>query len=176
MPIWRIAPVSQDPNVSLSNWRILETADGSRHFVGADRLDQTGRVSSAVFAFDPSALRGATRSGRVYQLIGHSGWDENAQYVWERWCKANDVTSYIDVTEQLLAGGQMTTAAERTRAVSETRSFLKILATAEQITIPGLVQSVANGLLRHYPLDVDLEASALALPGVWAPPNSTGRE
>ena len=58
----------------------------------------------------------------------------------------------------------------------ETRSFLKILATAEQITIPGLVQSVANGLLRHYPLDVDLQVSALALPGIWAPPNSTGRE
>ncbi|MEX3897834.1 BPSL0761 family protein [Paraburkholderia sp. BR10954] len=70
----------------------------------------------------------------------------------------------------------MTTPAERTKAVLETRGFLNVLATAEQITIPGLVQSVAMGLLRHYPLDVDLEVSALALPRIWAPPNSSSRE
>ncbi|HKR40303.1 MAG TPA: BPSL0761 family protein [Paraburkholderia sp.] len=70
----------------------------------------------------------------------------------------------------------MSTAVERTRAVVETRNFLRILATAEQVTVPGLVQTVANGLLRHYPLDDDLEVSALALPGIWAPPDGTGRE
>jgi hypothetical protein len=177
MPIWRIASVSQDPNVSLSSWRILETDEGSKHFVGSNRLDHTGCVSSAVSAFDPFALRGVTRSGRVYQLIGHSGWDRSAQYVWERWCKVNDVMSYVDVTEQLqLAGVQMSTAVERTRAVVETRNFLRILATAGQVTIPGLVQTAANGLLRHYPLDVDLEASSLALPDIWAPPSSAERE
>jgi hypothetical protein len=64
----------------------------------------------------------------------------------------------------------MTTPDERTRAVVETRDFLLMLAGADEVTIPGLVQSVATGLLRHYPLDVDLAVSALALPGVWAPP------
>ena len=64
----------------------------------------------------------------------------------------------------------MTTPDERTRAVVETRDFLRMLAAAEEITIPGPVQTVATGLLRHYPLDVDLAVSALALPGVWAPP------
>jgi hypothetical protein len=64
----------------------------------------------------------------------------------------------------------MTTPDERTTAVMETRNFLKMLAATDEITIPGLVQSVANGLLRHYPLDGDLAVSALALPGIWARP------
>ncbi|RAS29749.1 BPSL0761 family protein [Paraburkholderia bryophila] len=64
----------------------------------------------------------------------------------------------------------MTTPDERTKAVLDTRDFLRILATAGQVAIPGLFQSVAQGLLRHYPLVVDLAVSASALPGIWADP------
>ncbi|MFM0557610.1 hypothetical protein P0D69_42735 [Paraburkholderia sediminicola] len=64
----------------------------------------------------------------------------------------------------------MTTPHERTKAVIDTRELLQMLASAEQITIDGLVQSVALSLLRHYPLDIDLDVSAAALPGVWAAP------
>lgn len=67
----------------------------------------------------------------------------------------------------------MTMPDERTKAVVETRDFLQTLASADEVRIPGLVQSVASGLLRHYPLDVDLAVSALALPGVWGPPRKT---
>lgn len=102
MPIWRIAPVIDEPGVSLSRWRILETADGTRHFVGADNRDRTGRVSSEVVTFDPQSLRGKTRSGRIYQLIGGPGQSDNADYVWKRWCELNSVTAYVDVTQQLL--------------------------------------------------------------------------
>ncbi|MDB5784804.1 MAG: hypothetical protein JWQ50_4719 [Caballeronia mineralivorans] len=42
--------------------------------------------------------------------------------------------------------------------------------TNAEVTIPGLIQSVATGLLRHYPLDVDLDVSASVLPGTWAHP------
>jgi hypothetical protein len=66
----------------------------------------------------------------------------------------------------------MTTACERTKAVIGAREFLRVLASADEITILGLVQSVALGLFRHYPLDIDLEVSAAALPGVWAAPKS----
>ncbi|WP_408377919.1 hypothetical protein [Paraburkholderia sp. RL18-085-BIA-A] len=45
-----------------------------------------------------------------------------------------------------------------------------MLSNAEDVTIRGLVQSVAIGLLRHYPLKVDLDVSADALPEVWAHP------
>ena len=64
----------------------------------------------------------------------------------------------------------MTIPDERTKAVVETRNLLRILATADEVTIPGLVQTVAAGLLRHYPLDADLAVSACALPGIWATP------
>ncbi|WP_310043062.1 BPSL0761 family protein [Paraburkholderia caribensis] len=59
---------------------------------------------------------------------------------------------------------------ERTRAVVETRKLLQTLSSAEEVTIRGLVQTVALGLLRHYPLDIDLDISASALPGIWAAP------
>jgi hypothetical protein len=64
----------------------------------------------------------------------------------------------------------MTTPAERTKAVLDTRDFLSLLAASPEVTIRGLVQSVAIGLLRHYPLNVDLDRSASVLPGVWAQP------
>ncbi|HIE1298122.1 MULTISPECIES: BPSL0761 family protein [Burkholderia] len=60
----------------------------------------------------------------------------------------------------------MTTAYERTKPVIETREFLQMLASADELTIHGLVQSVAVSLLRHYPLDIHLEVSAAALPNV----------
>jgi hypothetical protein len=64
----------------------------------------------------------------------------------------------------------MTTPCERTKAVTDTRELLQMLARADEITIGGLVQAVAMGLLRHYPLDIDLDVSASALPGIWATP------
>jgi hypothetical protein len=66
----------------------------------------------------------------------------------------------------------MTTLAERTKAVADTRDFLEMLANAEEVTIRGLVQSVAICLLRHYPLNVDLNASASTLRGVWTHPTA----
>ncbi|MGA7779104.1 MAG: BPSL0761 family protein [Paraburkholderia sp.] len=67
----------------------------------------------------------------------------------------------------------MTKPDERTKAVLETRDFLRLLAVADEVNIPGLVQSVASGLLRHYPLDSDLAVSALALPELWALPGKS---
>jgi len=64
----------------------------------------------------------------------------------------------------------MTTPAERSKAVVDTRDFLQMLSVAEEISIRGLVQSVATGLLRQYPLNVDLDVSASALPEIWAHP------
>jgi hypothetical protein len=70
----------------------------------------------------------------------------------------------------------MTTPIERTKAVLETRDFLELLSTAGKVDIPGLVQSVAKGLLRHYPLSNDLDISASVLPTVWAHPSTPGRD
>ncbi|RQV10023.1 hypothetical protein DF047_10570 [Burkholderia cenocepacia] len=64
----------------------------------------------------------------------------------------------------------MTTAHERTKSVIETREFLRLLASSNDMVSRGHVRSDAARLLRHYPLDIDLEVSAAALPGVWAVP------
>lgn len=65
----------------------------------------------------------------------------------------------------------MTTPDERTRAVRDARWFLQtVIDIRDEVVVPGLLQSVALGLLRHYPRDDDLAHSASALPSVWGDP------
>ncbi|MFM0169147.1 hypothetical protein PQR33_07305 [Paraburkholderia sediminicola] len=107
MPVWSVAGISAEPELSISEWQILETQLGSIHFVGTNVRDYTGRVSSAIQQFDSTALRGVTSSGRVYQLVGPRGSSADGRYIWERWCIVNGVTSYTDVTTDLLAEGKI---------------------------------------------------------------------
>jgi hypothetical protein len=104
MPIWKPRPASELPKIPLSRWRIFETEDGSRHFVGVDMFDSSGRVSSAIETFDPVTLQGTTQTGRIYELVGRKGSSLNVDYVWMRWCELYEVTSYTDVTERLIDG------------------------------------------------------------------------
>jgi hypothetical protein len=104
MPIWKPRPASELPRITLSRWHIFETEDGSRHFVGMDLLDSSGRVSSPIVTFDRATLQGTTQTGRIYELVGRNGWSLNVEYVWKRWCELNEVMSYTDVTERLLDG------------------------------------------------------------------------
>ncbi|RIV55720.1 hypothetical protein D2W70_06530 [Burkholderia pseudomallei] len=104
MPIWKPRPAFELPKIPLSRWRILEVQDGCRHFVGFDMFDSSGRVSSSIVSFDPIALQGTTQTGRIYELVGRHGSSLTVEYVWARWCELYGVTSYIDVTERLLAG------------------------------------------------------------------------
>ncbi|ASL47823.1 hypothetical protein bAD24_III10530 [Burkholderia sp. AD24] len=64
----------------------------------------------------------------------------------------------------------MTTADQRTRAVLDTRSFLQTLAHNEEISIAGLIRTVAIGLLRHYPEEPDLAATSAVAPSIWGAP------
>ncbi|WP_175701381.1 BPSL0761 family protein [Burkholderia ambifaria] len=64
----------------------------------------------------------------------------------------------------------MTTPYERTKAVIETREFLKLLASCDDVGGRSEIQAFAVRLLRHYPLDIDLDVSAAALPAVWVAP------
>ena len=104
MPIWALPPICSEPIVGLLKWRVFETLpEGTRHFVGLNANDRTGRVSSAIREVDLKHLRGTTESGRIYELLGPSGTDPDAQFVWERWCTLNDVAQYRDVTNNLAA-------------------------------------------------------------------------
>ena len=63
----------------------------------------------------------------------------------------------------------MTMPYERTNAVIETRELLQMLARSDGSAVPSTIDDLARQLLRHFPLDVDVDVSAAALPGVWAP-------
>ena len=104
MHVWRVASVDDEPEVLLSPWRILETPDGLRYFLGLDIRDRTGRVSTPVLKFDPGTRQGETESGRRYQTVRPAGHTANSQYLWGHWCVAREVQSYTDVTQCMLEG------------------------------------------------------------------------
>ncbi|SPB14789.1 hypothetical protein NOV72_02021 [Caballeronia novacaledonica] len=102
MPIWSLPSVSSEPCIRLLEWRVFEILpQDTRHFVGLNASDRTGRVSSAIETFDVVASQGTTRSGRVYTLVGDSGYADDAKYVWDRWCEANGVEECVDVTDKM---------------------------------------------------------------------------
>ncbi|WP_338943262.1 BPSL0761 family protein [Paraburkholderia sp. 22B1P] len=68
----------------------------------------------------------------------------------------------------LEVGQRMTTPEERTRAVLVARELLETLAHGRGDYCADLVRTLAFSLLRHYPLDVDIDVSALALPRLWS--------
>ncbi|WP_283093889.1 hypothetical protein [Burkholderia pseudomallei] len=45
-----------------------------------------------------------------------------------------------------------------------------MLASSDDVASRNEIQAFAVRLLRHYPPDLDLDVSAVALPGVWAAP------
>ena len=109
MPLWTFGTVESEPQVRLSDWTVREVTylDGAisrtRHLVGCDHYDGSGRVSSAIAPFDVLRRRASTRRGRVYELLGRSGSSANAAYVWELWCRINAVATFTDVTAELFA-------------------------------------------------------------------------
>lgn len=62
---------------------------------------------------------------------------------------------------------EMTTPAERTRAVRGTRQFLEILASQSGQLDHRLVRTLAFQLLQHFPLDTDIAISNRSVPTVW---------
>ncbi|MFM0499049.1 hypothetical protein [Paraburkholderia caffeinilytica] len=73
--------------------------DGTVHFVGLNAATHRGRVSSALEELDTVTGEGRTHSGRIYRLVGGSGFTGIAEYVWAEWCAVNEVERYIDMTE-----------------------------------------------------------------------------
>lgn len=101
--VWSCAPVPERPEVVLTDWRVFEvlllgSTARTRHFAGYNARDREGRVSSAIVQFDPAAMCGVTKSARVYELRGRSGWNSDADYVWNSWKHINSVTDALDVT------------------------------------------------------------------------------
>ena len=107
--VWPIASIAERPSVTLTDWQVFEVklpnhSSKTRHFVGYCLEDEFGQVSSAIQQFDPITLRGATESGRIYQLQGKPGWHADADHTWKRWKRISSVTVEVDVTDSLKGG------------------------------------------------------------------------
>jgi hypothetical protein len=113
MPFWTFGSVEEEPTVWLRSWKIVEVDARTRHFVGADVYDGSGRVSTAIVTFDPAAKRGLTSSGRIYNLVSDPGNSWNADYVWTQWCEHTGVRSFVDVTQEMLTVDGNTGASSR---------------------------------------------------------------
>lgn len=103
MFVWSSAPVSEEPEVTLTRWQVFELPDGARHLVGWYAAAREGRVSSRIERYDAASRSAVTRSGRVYELAGRPGSDADARYTWRAWSRVNGVSEYKDVTAAVWA-------------------------------------------------------------------------
>lgn len=83
--IWPASSVEEVPEVLLMGWYVFELENGDRHFCGYNVTEGEGRVSSKIEDWNPETHCGKTASGRVYQLLGTSHANSDADYVWNRW-------------------------------------------------------------------------------------------
>jgi hypothetical protein len=102
--VWIPTSVEQQPHVKLIQWRVYSvdgTTDPTKktiHFNGY--VDGEGRVSSPVLEYDENTKRGKTGSGRIYELVGSSGYNRDAVYVFNRWVGLAGAPNVEDVTKQ----------------------------------------------------------------------------
>lgn len=98
--IWQVADVKDEPHTQLTQWRIFLVDGKDIHFVGyTGGWHGEGRVCSAVQTFDPATRKGTTKSGRIYELVGDSGFNKDAMYVWARWLGLYGSPPAEDVTD-----------------------------------------------------------------------------
>lgn len=105
--IWVCAPVSERPEIVLTDWHVFEVqlpgrTDRTRHFAGQNATDIEGRASSAIVRLDAVTRKGITSSGRVYELLGGTGFTSDGQYTWNAWKRINGATDVVDVSPEIL--------------------------------------------------------------------------
>jgi hypothetical protein len=107
MPIYRHHQGQGPETVTLECWSIRQFEDGARHFVGYSRDSFDGRVSTQIVEFDIDGRTARTASGRRYVLMGPSGYNADAEYVWNQVAGAlGRGQAWEDVTEELAPGSR----------------------------------------------------------------------
>lgn len=106
--IWRATSVEAEPQKWLESWQIYKAVKANiqpelfgYHFVGYDINGGHGAVSSKIDKFDPVTMCGVTQSGRVYQLLGVPGVNEDAQYTLSGWIHRNQLVME-DATDEFI--------------------------------------------------------------------------
>lgn len=103
MPIYLHPPGEGSETVYLERWSIREFGNGERRFVGFSRETRDGRVSTPIVELDAEARRGRTASGRIYHLVGPSGWSSDGEYVFNRVAEVlYEGGAWHDVTAELI--------------------------------------------------------------------------
>ena len=69
MPIWAVASITEEPEVLLSDWQVVEIPGGTRHFVGYNQSLREGRVSSMIVEFDPATRTGINNQNNAGRVI-----------------------------------------------------------------------------------------------------------
>lgn len=108
--IWRPSSVATEPVTSLHSWAIMKVRmkgepKDTYHLVGHTGYE--GRVCSALTAFNPETMTGITSSGRQYILSGSRGKDRDAEYVWGKFKKINEVETEEEVSPEDLAKAEL---------------------------------------------------------------------
>lgn len=102
--IHTIEPVDTQPRTVMTDWRLfqvhLPNGSRTRHLVGC--ADYEGRVCSSLVHLDLQALRMKTQSGRIYELAGPPGSDEDSDYVFGIWLRAVGAIHCRDLTRALM--------------------------------------------------------------------------
>ncbi|SEB61022.1 hypothetical protein SAMN02787142_0028 [Burkholderia sp. WP9] len=100
-------PNEDDDVVRLESWSIREFDGGGRHFVGYSLETHDGRVSTAITELDAEARTARTASGRRYELVGGSGYNSDAEYVFNRVKEIiGNGQPWKDISEQLIPGSR----------------------------------------------------------------------
>lgn len=93
-------PRTGPAEIHLQCWTIRELPSGERRFCGF--ADYQGKVSSPITHFDPVTRTGVTASGRRYVLVGRCGYDQDADFTWQRLMRALKIRTWTDVTLDLV--------------------------------------------------------------------------
>lgn len=117
--IWRSLPPSIQPELTLVDWSIREvhcSRGVERVLVGYCTENREGRTSSALESIDPKSLICTTASGRVYSLSGRPRHNSDADYAFNGWKRANDVTQVTIVTREFWEEHQRLTSGDQAQA------------------------------------------------------------
>ncbi|REG59670.1 hypothetical protein B0G80_2441 [Paraburkholderia sp. BL6669N2] len=96
-----------DETVRLESWSIRRFDGGARHFVGFSLETHDGRVSTEITELNVEARTARTASGRKYELVSGSGYNGDAEYVFNRVKEIiGKGQSWKDVTEELIPGSR----------------------------------------------------------------------
>ena len=95
---------NQESEETIIKWSVLEVVhdndNKTQHLVGFLPRTESGRVTSPIRQFDRKSMRLKTYSGRIYQLEGHPGMNEESKLAWTEWKEKHDVSNDADVTHR----------------------------------------------------------------------------